>query len=131
MTGTGACVLLEAASPDIPLWVLIFERIGFGAAVLIFVGAFTWRLLPPAAKLFQAWTKQSDKMTNTIPRIERSVERIADNMERGFEMLNQRVYRDEGQGDVRRERTHLWNAGADSGLARGGERGDLSEVGEP
>lgn len=131
MSETGSWVLLEAASPDIPLWVLIFERIGFGAAVLIFVGAFTWRLLPPAAKLFQAWTKQSDKMTNTIPRIERSVERIADNMERGFEMLNSRVYPNESEGELRAERDRLRASSSRAGLARGGERGDLSEENEP
>jgi hypothetical protein len=66
----------------LPQWVLIFERIGTGSAVLIFTGAVLWKLIPSILKLLGAWRKQSDTVTAAIPRAEAAFERLITHVER-------------------------------------------------
>ena len=82
------CITLAEA--EFPVWVLIFERLGPGSAILIFVGAVLWKLLPVAAKLLVAWRKQSEEMTRAIPEglsgikdLVQHVERVADHVTQG------------------------------------------------
>lgn len=77
----------------LPLWVTVFERIGPGSCILLFTGAVLWKLIPAITVLLKAWKKQSDTVTGAVPTVVASVGRIADNLERGFEALNDRVYR--------------------------------------
>ncbi len=81
-----------AADDQLPLWVTIFERIGPGSCILLFTGAVLWKLIPAITVLLKAWRKQSDTVTAAVPTVVSSVGRIADNLERGFEALNERVY---------------------------------------
>lgn len=90
----------EGAIPqDMPLWVSVFERLGPGSGVLLFVGAVVWKLLPEIVKLLRAWRLQSNEVVRVLPTAVRFGEnavltlgRLADTMERGFENLNQQVY---------------------------------------
>ena len=82
-----------AADDPLPLWVTIFERIGPGSCILIFTGYVLWKLSPAVTALLRAWRKQSDTITSAVPTVVDSVGRIAANLERGFEALNERVYR--------------------------------------
>lgn len=75
-----------------PVWVLIFERIGPGSAILVFTGAVLWKLLPEMTKLLKAWKAQSDTITKAVPTVLGSLDRLADNMEKGFEAMNARTY---------------------------------------
>ena len=77
----------------LPAWVTVFERIGPGSCILLFTGAVLWKLIPAITVLLKAWKKQSDTVTAAVPTVVTSVGRIADNLERGFEALNERVYR--------------------------------------
>jgi hypothetical protein len=74
-------------SPDFPLWVLIFERLGPGSCVLVFTGAVIWKLLPAVVRLIGALRKQSETVTAAIPKIldgtrdlVQHAERIADHV---------------------------------------------------
>lgn len=84
---------------EMPLWVQVFERIGPGSAILVFTGAILWKLLPAVLKLVSSWKKQSDTITTAIPGVQATISRIADNMERGFERLNERLYAPPRHGD--------------------------------
>jgi len=77
----------------LPVWVTVFERLGPGSCILIFTGAVLWKLIPAITVLLKAWRKQSDTVTAAVPTVVSSVSRIADNLERGFEALSDRVYR--------------------------------------
>lgn len=66
---------------DLPQWVLIFERVGTGSAVVIFTMAVLWKLMPAALKLLGAWKKQSDAVTGAIPRVEAAFERLIDKVD--------------------------------------------------
>lgn len=77
----------------LPLWVTIFERLGPGSCILIFTGYTLFKMLPAATMLLKAWKSQSDTVTKAVPTVVASVGRIATNLERGFEALNERVYR--------------------------------------
>lgn len=77
----------------LPLWVTVFERIGPGSCILLFTGYVLWKLSPAVTALLRAWRKQSDTITSAVPTVVDSVGRIAANLERGFEALNERVYR--------------------------------------
>ena len=77
----------------LPVWVTVFERLGPGSCILIFTGAVLWKLIPAITVLLKAWRKQSDTVTSAVPTVVDSVSRIADNLKRGFEALNDRVYR--------------------------------------
>lgn len=77
----------------LPVWVTVFERLGPGSCILIFTGAVLWKLIPAITVLLRAWRTQSDTVTKAVPTVVNSVSRIADNLERGFEALNERVYR--------------------------------------
>ena len=79
----------------LPIWVMIFERIGPGSAILVFTGAVLWKLLPAMLKLLGAWKRQSDTITTAIPVAQKSLGRLADTMERGFEKLNEKLYSNE------------------------------------
>lgn len=98
--------MLPTESEVMPIWVLVFERIGPGSAILVFTGAVLWKLLPEMTKLLKAWKAQSDALTKAVPAALGSLDRLADNMEKGFEALNARTYgvRIQGQegGEVRR-----------------------------
>lgn len=87
------------AETDMPLWVMVFERIGPGSAILVFTGAILWKLLPAILKLVSSWKKQSDTITAAIPGFQASVTRIADNMEKGFERLNEKLYIQKRRGE--------------------------------
>lgn len=76
----------------LPMWVTVFERIGPGSCILLFTGAVLWKLIPAITVLLKAWRKQSDTVTAAVPTVVSSVGRIADNLERGFEALNDLVY---------------------------------------
>lgn len=52
---------------EFPVWVLIFERIGPGSAILVFVGALLWKLLPGITRCLTAWRKQSEAITSAVP----------------------------------------------------------------
>lgn len=84
------CLLI--VDMEMPLWVQVFERIGPGSAILVFTGAVLWKLLPAVLKLVTSWKKQSDTITAAIPKVQDTVTRIADNVEKGFERLNERLY---------------------------------------
>lgn len=60
------------------MWVTVFERLGPGAAILIFVGACLWKLLPPMLNLLSAWKMQSDVITTSLPRFEGEFRRVTD-----------------------------------------------------
>lgn len=77
----------------LPMWVTVFERIGLGPCILLFVGAVLWKLVPEIKSLLKAWRMQSNTITEAVPTVVNSVGRIAANLERGFEALNERVYR--------------------------------------
>ncbi len=77
----------------LPMWVTVFERIGLGPGILLFVGAVLWKLVPEIKSLLKAWRMQSNTITAAVPTVVDSVGRIAANLERGFEALNERVYR--------------------------------------
>lgn len=57
------------AADDLPLWVLIFERIGPGSAILVFTGAVLWKLVPGISRLLVSWRRQSDTMTQAVPMV--------------------------------------------------------------
>lgn len=80
-------------SEELPMWVTVFERLGPGSCILLFTGAVLWKLIPAITILLRAWRKQSDTITSAVPTVVASVGRIANNLERGFEALNERVYR--------------------------------------
>lgn len=91
--------LLDAASSELPTWVVVFERIGPGSAILVFTGAVLWKLLPEVVRLIKAWRNQSTEAAKAIPvalqSLDRGIDtlgRLSDTMERGFESLNQHVY---------------------------------------
>ena len=81
-----------AADDQLPLWVTIFERIGPGSCILVFTLSVLWKLVPEIKSLLKAWRMQSSTVTAAVPTVVSSVTRIADNLERGFEALNERVY---------------------------------------
>lgn len=56
-----------ATETDFPMWVLVFERIGPGSAILVFTGVVLWKLLPALTKLLGAWKKQSERITESVP----------------------------------------------------------------
>ena len=73
--------------PDFPQWVLIFERLGPGSAILVFTGALLWKLLPAIVKLVIAWRRQSEEVTKSVPMaldglrdLVQHVERIAEHV---------------------------------------------------
>lgn len=66
---------------DLPQWVLIFERIGTGSAIVIFTMAVLWKVIPAALKLLGAWRRQSDAITGAIPRVESAFERLIDKVD--------------------------------------------------
>lgn len=80
------------ADDQLPLWVTIFERIGPGSCILVFTLSVLWKLVPEIKSLLKAWRMQSSTVTAAVPTVVSSVTRIADNLERGFEALNDRVY---------------------------------------
>lgn len=72
---------------EFPMWVLVFERLGPGSAILVFSGAVLWKLVPPASRLLASWRKQSDTITAAVPAVldgvkdlVRHVERVADHV---------------------------------------------------
>jgi hypothetical protein len=74
---------------QLPEWVLIFERLGPGSAILVFVGATLWKLLPGVSRLMISWRKQSDAVTAAVPvalgtlhELVRHVERVAEHVTR-------------------------------------------------
>lgn len=74
---------------QLPEWVLIFERLGPGSAILLFVGATLWKLLPGISRLLVAWRKQSDAVTEAVPKaldglrdLVTHVERVAEHVTR-------------------------------------------------
>lgn len=74
---------------QLPEWVLIFERLGPGSAILVFVGATLWKLLPGVSRLLIAWRKQSDAVTAAVPvaldglrDLVQHVERVAEHVTR-------------------------------------------------
>lgn len=75
-------------TPDLPQWVLIFERIGPGSAVLVFTGAVIWKVLPAMVRLLGAWISQSVAVTSAIPRFEASFERLIDKIDGIGDKLN-------------------------------------------
>lgn len=99
-------MLLPTESEVMPVWVLVFERIGPGSAILVFTGAVLWKLLPEMTKLLKAWKAQSDALTKAVPAALGSLDRLADNMEKGFEALSARTYgvgiKSQEGGEVRR-----------------------------
>lgn len=80
---------------DLPEWartiIAIFERVGVGAAVLIFLAAVIWKVLPPLTKLLRAWKIQSDKITETVPRFEADFRGLVGSVNRGFERLEDKL----------------------------------------
>jgi hypothetical protein len=67
---------------DFPMWVLVFERIGPGSAILVFTGAVLWKILPALVKLLSAWRKQSDTMTQAVPLVLDGVKDLVQHVER-------------------------------------------------
>ena len=106
----------------LPLWVTVFERIGPGSCILVFTLSVLWKLVPAVTILLKAWRKQSDTVTAAVPTVVDSVSRIATNLERGFEALNERVYRGPfgHRGDLVRD------SGDDPASDGGASRKDLS-----
>jgi hypothetical protein len=80
---------------DLPEWasvtIAVFERIGVGAAVLIFVGAFLWKALPPLTKLLRSWKAQSDSITAAVPRFERDFSTLVGNVKTGFDRMESKL----------------------------------------
>lgn len=80
-------MLCDIAETEFPLWVLIFERIGPGSAILVFTGAVVWKLLPAMTRLLGAWRRQSETVTAAVPaaldgikELVGHVERVADHL---------------------------------------------------
>ena len=69
-------------TPEFPLWVLIFERIGPGSAILVFTGAVLWHLLPSAKRLIGARQKLSEATTRVLPQLVDGVKDAVTNIER-------------------------------------------------
>lgn len=67
---------------QLPEWVLIFERLGPGSAILLFVGATLWKLLPAVSRLLVAWRKQSDAMTAAVPEALHGLRNLVSHVER-------------------------------------------------
>jgi len=74
-------------TPDIPSWVLLFERLGPGLAILVFVLATLWKIVPSLLKLMASWKKQADIVSAAVPRVESSLEQIARGLQHGFQRL--------------------------------------------
>lgn len=75
-------MLTNLADPDFPMWVLVFERIGPGSAILVFTGALMWKLIPGILKLLTAWRKQSDTITEAVPTVLEGVKDLVQHVER-------------------------------------------------
>lgn len=85
--------MLCITDPEFPIWVLVFERIGPGSAILVFTGAVMWKLLPALTKLLGAWRHQSERITESVPKaldglrdLVQHAERIADHITRSTEV---------------------------------------------
>jgi hypothetical protein len=74
-------------SQDLPLWVLIFERIGPGSAILVFTGAVLWKLVPGITRLLVAWRKQSDAVTQAVPQVLDGLRNLVGHAERVADRL--------------------------------------------
>lgn len=62
---------------SVPDWVLVFERLGPGMAILVFILAVAWQLLPSGKRLLGAWTAQTNAITRLIPSVVHALESIA------------------------------------------------------
>lgn len=80
---------------DLPEWariiIAIFERIGVGASVLIFLAAVIWKVMPPLTKLLRAWKIQSDKITETVPRFEADFRGLVSSVNNGFQRIEGKI----------------------------------------
>lgn len=69
---------------ELPAWasvvIAIFERVGVGCAVLVFLAAVVWKVLPPLTKLLRAWKAQADKITDAVPRVEADFRALVGNV---------------------------------------------------
>lgn len=69
---------------ELPSWasvvIAIFERIGVGAAVLVFIAAVIWKVLPPLTRLLRAWKTQADKIADAVPRFETDFRSLVGNV---------------------------------------------------
>ena len=88
----------------IPDWLLVFERLGPGMAILVFFLAVCWKLLPPARALLGAWTAQTNAITKLIPSVVHALESIAHSAEsmasdRGRDRKVARLRRDRDDAD--------------------------------
>lgn len=86
---------ISAIGDELPSWVqvfvVVFERIGTGAAVLIFLGAVVWKVLPPLTKLLRAWKTQADKITDALPRFEADFRSLVHNVQTGFVNMERKL----------------------------------------
>lgn len=63
-------MLCEAiVAQEMPLWVLILERIGITTAICVFILAVIWRLIPNMQKWLVSQSRQSDSFAKAAPEI--------------------------------------------------------------
>lgn len=59
--------MLCIVETEFPMWLLAIERFGLGYAMIVFVGAVVWKLLPAFIKMLGAWRKQSEEAAKVMP----------------------------------------------------------------
>lgn len=107
-------MLCFADGDTLPLWVLIYERIGPGSCILVFTGAVLWKLLPASIRLIGARKKQADELTRAVPIALGHLGELVGHGERIANHLTRSSPTGEGGADLR-----LHRASANPGTVRG------------
>lgn len=67
-----------AETSQLPMWTEVIERFGVSVLLILFGCLIIWKLLPHVIRWIKTSTAQSEAVSESVPRLERSLEDIAD-----------------------------------------------------